>query len=92
MLNQLEVLLPGLYDPGIALLFRDPSDDPKNNAPVGYTGLMAAIISQAKIDALAGDQEAIEWLQSDLCFDCCFALNFNHENVIAWIAKEFIKQ
>ena len=47
-----EIFLPGIYyDPGIVLLFRDRSDHPKNNAPIGYKELLAAIIEQAQRDA-----------------------------------------
>jgi len=87
MINQLEVLLPGIYDPGIALLIKDKVN---NKDPVGFTGLMAAILEQARVDALAGDLEAIEWLAGDLCFDMCYALRFNHNNVIAWLENERI--
>ena len=82
-----EILFPGIYNPGIASLIKDKVN---NKDPVGFTGLMAAIINQARIDALAGDLEAIEWLAGDMAFDLCYALRFNHNNVIAWLENERI--
>ena len=84
-----DLLLPGIYDPEIVLLLKDKAN---NKDPVGFTGLIAAVLKQARLDAMAGDQEAIEWLAGDLCFDMCFALRFNHNNVIAWLEKESVKQ
>ena len=76
--------LPGL--PGrIALVCKSKI---KNNLLVGYRGLMAAIINQARIDAEAGDQEAMDWLIDDQCFDYCFALGFDHANIMAWISEQ----
>ena len=87
MIQHDDLLFPGLFELTSIVLVKVNNKD-----PVGFTGLMAAVLKQARIDALAGDQEAIDWLAGDLCFDMCFALRFNHKNVIAWLQKERISQ
>jgi hypothetical protein len=79
-----DLLLPGIYDPGMVLLLKGKIN---NNDPVGYGGLMFAIVRQAKIDAARGSKEAIEWLKSDQCFDYCFAVGFEHKNVLDWLKR-----
>lgn len=85
MFNQYDLLLPGIYNPGMVLLLKGKVN---NNDLVGWSGLMVAVIHQAKIDAIRGEQTAAQWLASDQCFDYCYALGFEHENILAWLEAE----
>ena len=82
MIKHDDLLLPGIYDPEVLLLLKDIAEE---DYPVGWSGLMFAVIDQARIDAAQGDQTAAEWLASDQCFDYCYALGFEHENILAWL-------
>jgi len=85
-----KLLLPGIYDPGMILLLKDKIN---NNDLVGWGGLMAAVINQARLDAARGDQEAIEWLKSDQCFDYCYALGgFEHAHILTWLKRGKLTQ
>lgn len=57
-------------------------------ALVGFRGLMAAVLLQAQIDAEGGDNDALNWLLSDLTDDYCIALGFNARIIPAWILKK----
>jgi len=91
MINQDKLWLPGYYDPGIVLLLKGKANN-DDFVVLGWSGLMAAVINQAKIDAKRGDQEAIEWLKSDQCFDYCYALGFEHANILDWLKRGKLKQ
>jgi len=91
MIKQYDLLLPGIYDPGIVLLLKGKANN-DDFVVLGWSGLMAAVINQAKIDAKRGDQEAIEWLKSDQCFDYCYALGFEHANILDWLKRGKLKQ
>jgi len=91
MINQDKLWLPGYYDPGIVLLLKGKANN-DDFVVLGWSGLMAAVINQAKIDAKRGDQEAIEWLQSDRCFDFCVGLGFEHANILDWLKRGKLKQ
>jgi len=81
----------GIYDPGIVLLLKGkPNND--DFVVLGWRGLMLAVINQAKIDASKGDQEAIEWLKSDQCYDICYSLGFEHANILDWLKRGKLKQ
>ena len=86
-----DLLLPGIYDPGMMLLLKDEVH-PDDFVGLGWSGLMAAVINQAKIDAARGDQEAIDWLQSDQCFDFCVGLGFEHANILDWLKRGKLTQ
>ena len=88
LINHSDLLLPGYYDPVAVLLLKDIAEE---DYPAGWSGLMYAVISQARLDALEGDQEAAQWLASDECLDYCCALDFNHKNILRWLKKK-IKQ
>jgi hypothetical protein len=91
MINQYDLLLPGIYDPGIVLLLKDKVNN-DDFVVLGWSGLMLAVINQAKIDASKGDQEAIEWLKSDQCYDICYSLGFEHANILDWLKRGKLKQ
>jgi len=91
MINQYDLLLPGIYDPGIVLLLKGKANS-DDFAVLGWVGLMLAVINQAKIDASRGDQEAIEWLKSDQCYDICYSLGFEHANILRWLKRGKLKQ
>ena len=88
MINQYDLLLPGIYDPEMVLLLKDKVN---NKDPVGWSGLIFAIVRQAKIDAMRGDQAAIDWLSCDVCQEYCFALGFEHSNILNWLKYKMEK-
>ena len=79
--------LPGL--PGQCLVCKGKIN---NDLLVGYRGLMAAIINQARIDAIHGDQEALDWLVGEVCSDFCITLGFEHANILDWITEVGLKR
>lgn len=86
-----DLLLPG-YDPGALVLLLKDKVHPDDFVGLGWGGLMAAIVHQAKIDAARGDQEAIDWLKSDHCYDICYSLGFEHKNILDWLKRRELKQ
>ena len=77
-----DLLLPGIYDPGIVLLLKDKVD---NNDLVGWGGLVCAIFKQARIDAARGNKEATDWLKSDVARSYCILLDYEHRNILTWL-------
>jgi hypothetical protein len=92
LLQQHKLIMPGSNTRPLVLFDTAEQDQPGNPYPVGYRGLMTAIIQQASIDALSGDQEAAAWLGSDICLDYCFALGYEHSNVKQWLKKKKLIQ
>ena len=62
-------------------------DSPADQGITGYAGVMAGVLWQARNEALAGDNSAREWLESDDCADFCVAVGFDHNLVLQWIRK-----
>jgi len=88
LLQQRKLIMPGSNTSKMILC----KDKINNDDPVGYRGLMTAVIQQASIDAMAGDQEAAAWLGSDRCFDFCFALGYEYANIRQWLKKKKLIQ
>jgi len=90
LLDQSRLSLPGWFDPSTAVWVcakRIP-DLVADYGLTGYAGVMAAVIYQAKIDAKAGNQTAINWLANDQCVDYCLAIGFNHAGIKAWVNEQ----
>ena len=87
-----ELLFPGVYDPVVWVCADRSKDLVKDYGLVGYKGLMAAVVYQAKIEAQRGDQEAINWLASDDCREYCQAIDFNHKCILIWLIDQELKQ
>lgn len=82
IISQHKLLLPGIYFNKLLLC------SVKNSDPVGWSGLVAAVIRQAGLDVLRGDEEAAEWLLSEQCRDYCKALGYSHENIDLWLEQQ----
>jgi hypothetical protein len=82
LLQQHKLVMPGIDINKLILC------SVKNSDPVGWSGLVAAVIRQAGLDVLRGDEEAAEWLLSEQCRDYCQALGFKHENIELWLEQQ----
>jgi len=91
MFHQSRLLLPGLDISRVFVCSKRAPDLVKDHGLSGWPGVMAAVLYQAKIDALAGDQLVIDWLASDQCADYCLAIGFNHANILSWLTRREIK-
>jgi len=59
-----------------------------NHGIVGWKGLMAAVVWQAKQEAEAGDPNAHKWLKSEDCVNYCDALRYNNKLILSWSTRE----
>jgi len=89
MISQYDLLLPGIENTALMLLISKIKVS--NREGSGYAGLMAAIIAQAQIDAKAGEPRAVNWLASEACFEMCFAVGFEHKNILKWLERRELK-
>lgn len=90
--NQDKLLLPGLFElTRTALICKGKKkqvDWVLDYDLHGYRGLLTAVILQAELDAEHGSKQAADWLKSDLCFDFCFSLGFDHKAILAWLREK----
>jgi len=91
-LDQSRLELPGWFDPAVWLCADRIKDLVADYGLTGYAGLMAGVIWQARADALAGDQEAIDWLRSADCLDYCQAVGFNSAIIRSWLINRELKK
>ena len=90
LLDQSRLSLPGWFDPSPAVWVctKRILDLVADYGLTGYTGVMAAVIFQAKLDAKTGDIEAANWLAGDQCADYCYVLGFDHAGIKAWVNEQ----
>ena len=89
ILDQSRLSLPGLdISPAVWLCAKRITDLVADYGLTGYTGVMAAVMFQAKLDAKTGDIEAANWLADDQCADYCYALGFDHAGIKAWVNEQ----